>query len=392
MDLEALKARAVEEVHRRAPVLVEVAHDLHAHPELAFEEHHAHDVLTGVLDDEGLSPTPHHLDVATAFVAERGDRGPTVAVLLEYDALPEIGHACGHNVIAAAGLGAGLALAALAGDAGGRVRILGTPAEEGGGGKIVLAERGAFAGVDAAVMVHPADGDLAAMTTLAIEQLTATYHGLAAHAAAAPWKGANALDAAVLGYQAVAALRQHIAPDERVHGVFTRGGDKPNIVPAHAETFWYVRSGTVARLAELKRRVEACLRAGADAAGCRVELTWGERPTAYADLKRNAPLEAAYAANARRVGRDVLDPRLAAPVLGSTDMGNVSYLVPAIHPMLGVAPAGVPIHSAAFAAHARSEAADRAVVDGAVVLALTALDIWADAGVLAAAREAFAAG
>jgi amidohydrolase len=393
MHLDEAKAWVTAAIDRQAGLLVEVAHDLHGHPELAFEEHHAHDVLAGALDDAGLAPVRHHLDVPTAFVAEAGSSGPLVAVLLEYDALPELGHACGHNIIAAAGLGAGLALGALAttGDPiAGRVRILGTPAEEGGGGKIVLADRGAFGEVDAALMVHPADSDLAAMTTLAIEQLEATYHGLSAHAAAAPWKGANALDAAVLGYQNVAALRQHIAPDERVHGVFTHGGDKPNIVPSRAATFWYVRSGTVARLAELKARVETCLRAGADAAGCRVELRWGDRPTAYADLKANAPLDAAWAANATRVGRTVLDPRLTHPVLGSTDMGNVSYLVPSIHPMIAVAPAGVPIHSAAFAEHARSDAADRAVLDGAKLLALTALDVWADAAVRTAAHAAFA--
>jgi amidohydrolase len=390
MDVDALKARVTAEIDRHAARLIEVSHDLHAHPELNFEEHHAHEVLSGVLDDAGLDPDRGHCDVPTAFMATAGSSGPLVAVLLEYDALPEIGHACGHNVIAAAGLGAGLALATVADLAGGRVRILGTPAEEGGGGKIVLADRGAFAGVDAALMVHPADRELAAMTTLAIEQLEARYHGVSAHAAAAPWRGANALDAAVIGYQNIANLRQHIAPDERVHGIFTHGGDKPNIVPAHASTFWYVRSGTIQRLAELKARVEACLRAGALAAGCEVELRWGDRPTAYADLRRNAPLDAAYAANATRVGRTVLDPRLTDPVLGSTDMGNISYLAPSIHPMLAVAPAGVPIHSAAFAHHAVSDDADRAVLDGAKMLAMTAIDVWTDRAVLDAARAAFA--
>ena len=271
----------------------------------------------------------------TAFAARAGSEGPTIAVLCEYDALPGIGHACGHNIIATAGLGAGLAAAALADEVGGRVVVLGTPAEEGGGGKIYMGEGGAFEGVDAALMVHPAGQDLMEMTVIAIATWEVEYRGQAAHAAAFPHLGRNALDAAVLGYNAVAALRQHIRPTERVHGVFTRAGDKPNIVPDHTVAEWYVRSGTIASLQPLKERVLACLEGGAMAAGCRME----HRATCpeYSDLRTNGPMADLYAANAERLGRQPSRPRNG--VVGSTDMGNVSYLVPSIHPMIKVSPA-----------------------------------------------------
>ena len=255
-------------VDRRTDLLVDVSHQIFEHPELCFEEHFAHDLLCDVLESEGLSVVRHAHGLDTAFVAEAGSAGPTVAVMCEYDALPGVGHACGHNVIAAAGLGAGLAAAEMAEQLGGRVRIVGTPAEEGGGGKVLLLRDGAFDGVDAAVMVHPADHDLPAMAAIAIQRLSVTYTGRASHAAAAPWDGANALDAAVLGYVNVAALRQHIRPDERVHGIFTDAGEQPNIVPRSAAASWYVRSPSVDGLAALKDRVLACLSAGAQAAGC----------------------------------------------------------------------------------------------------------------------------
>ncbi len=193
--------------------------------------------------DEGLAVEAHAYGLDTAFVARAGSTGPTIAVCCEYDALPGIGHACGHNIIAAAGLGAGLAAAVVADELGGRVVVLGTPAEEGGGGKVHMIDAGAFDDVDAAVMVHPAGGDLRAMNVIAVHRVLVTYHGQAAHAAAFPHKGRNALDAAVLGYMNVAALRQHIRPEERLHGIFTEAGDKPNIVPARAAAEWYVRAG-----------------------------------------------------------------------------------------------------------------------------------------------------
>jgi amidohydrolase len=388
MDLHAVKARMCEEVDRRAPMLLEASHQIHDRPELAYAEHFAHDVLTSLLAEEGLAPERGAYGIPTAFSAQAGSTGPTIAVLCEYDALPEIGHACGHNIIAAAGLGAGLAAAALADEVGGRVVVLGTPAEEGGGGKIVMAERGAFDGVDAAMMVHPAGADLCTMNAIAVQQIWVEYHGQAAHAAAFPHKGRNALDGAVLGYVNVAALRQHIRPDERIHGIFTDAGDKPNIVPKFASAQWYVRARNLKRLEPLKERVLACLRAGAEAAGVEFRYEWKTAP--YADLADNSPYMALYAENAAQLGRKVLDPRgEEARVVGSTDMGNVSHLVPSIHPMIQVSPPHVSIHTPEFAGYARSDDGDRAVIDGAKAMAMTIADLWAAPGCLDSVRDAF---
>ena len=387
MDLEQAKQQVIADVDARAELLVDVSHRIHEHPELGFEEVFAHDLLTHVLAEEGIEVETHAYGIDTAFVGRAGSEGPTVAVCCEYDALPGIGHACGHNIIAAAGLGAGLAAAAVADQAGGRIVILGTPAEEGGGGKVRLIDAGAFDGVDAALMVHPAGGDLRSMNVIAIHRLKVTYHGRAAHAAAFPWKGHNALDAAVLGYVNVAALRQHIRPDERLHGIFVDGGDKPNIVPARAEAEWYVRAGDVRRLEELKTRVVACLEAGAMAAGCTLEMDWQE--PIYADMRDNLPMVDLYASNAAALGRPLASPDDAFSVVGSTDMGNVSYTVPSIHPMIAVSPPHISIHTPEFAGYAGGPAGDAAVLDGAKALAMTISDLWLQPGAMDRAAASF---
>jgi len=238
-------------------------------------------------------------------------------------------------------------------------------------------------------MVHPAGAELTRMQAIAVQEVTATYTGVAAHAAAFPHEGRNALDAAVLGYVNVAALRQHIRPNERIHGIVTAGGDKPNIVPAHARTEWMVRSGSIRTLAPLKERFEACLRAGADAAGCDIDITW--KDVVYADMLDNEAMVGLYAANARSAGREVVEPDATRAVVGSTDMGNVSYVVPSIHPMIQAAPLGVPIHTPEFAGHARGAPGDQAVLDGAVALACTIADLWLVEGALDAVRAEFAA-
>jgi amidohydrolase len=389
MDVSTLKSRMRERVDALSETLVEVSHDIHEHPELCFEEHHAHDLLTTVLAREGVDVRRSAFGLDTAFDAVVGTEGPTVAICLEYDALPGVGHACGHNVIAAAGLGAALAAAAFADEAGGRVRILGTPAEEGGSGKAYMIEEGALDGVDAALMVHPADADLLTMDAIAAVTVDLEYFGEAAHAAAFPHKGRNALDAAVLGYTAVGALRQHIEATDRVHGVFRKGGDKPNIVPEHVTMEWMVRSATLASLEALQPRVEACWEAGAAATGCRCEHRVRHRP--YADMVDNPVLLGLYAANVAELGRPARHPREAGVrVVGSTDMGNVSHEVPSIHPMIKVAPAGVSIHSHEFARHARDKAGDDAVLLGARAMAMTIADLWAAPAAVGEARAAFA--
>jgi len=389
VDLGTLKDRLQREVAARADTLVDTSHQIHEHPELNYEEQFAHALLTDLLEAEGLTVERGAYGLATAFVARAGTSGPTIAVLCEYDALPGIGHACGHNIIATAGLGAGLAAAAVAEEVGGRVVILGTPAEEGGGGKILMARAGAFDGVDAALMVHPAGYDLARMDVIAVQELVATYTGEAAHAAAFPHRGRNALDAAVLGYLNVATLRQHILPSERIHGVFLEAGEKPNIVPARAVTEWMVRSPSVLSLGPLKDRVLAALQAGAMAAGCEVDIAW--KPVIYADMLDNEVMIELYKGNASTLGRHVLEPDPALAVVGSTDMGNISYVVPSIHPMIAAAPAGTPIHTPDFAGHARAPVGDRAVVDGAVALAWTIADLWLGDGVMDAVQAEFVA-
>jgi amidohydrolase len=385
---DAVKDHLCETVDRWADELVGLSHRLHAHPELAFDERYAHDQCAALLEKAGHQVVRGAHGVDTAFAMRSGGQGPTVAVLCEYDALPHIGHACGHNIIATAGLGAALAAAEVAGDLGGRLLNLGTPAEEGGGGKVILAERGAFDDVDAAVMLHPAGVELTRMKAIAAQQLVAVYEGAAAHAAAAPERGRNALDGAVLGYVNCAALRQHIRSDERIHGIFTEAGEAANFVPDHASAHWFVRSPTIELLEPLVARVRACLEAGAAAAGVSCEIT--SPVPVYADMVDNEPLVGAYVANATRLGRHVIEPGPDEAVVASTDMGNVSQIVPSIHPMIAVAPPQVAIHTEAFAEHAVSADADRAVVDGAKALAMTVADFWADADLRAAAAQAFA--
>lgn len=387
-EVDEIKQLVCDEVDRVADTLISASHAIHENPELNFEEHFAHEVLTGILEDEGLKPIRGAYDLETAFEASVGDKGSTVAVLCEYDALPDIGHACGHNIIATAGLGAGLAAATVAERMGGALRILGTPAEEGGGGKVFMADRGAFNDVDAAMMVHPASGDLVRMNTIAIQRLHVGYQGKAAHAAAAPHRGHNALDAAVLGYQNVAALRQHIKPDERIHGIFIESGAKPNIVPERSSMEWYVRSKNAKSLEPLKKRVLNCLEAGAHATSCSMSHDWID--PYYSDMVDNETICTLYSANASNIGRTLLEPDAEQKVVGSTDMGNVSYLVPSIHPMIAVAPYGTPIHTPEFAIHAKSESGDKAVIDGAKIMAMTIVDLWANKTTMDAAQSEFA--
>ena len=384
------KARAAAAVEARADQLLDISHRIHANPELGFAEYFAHDLLADAAEGAGLAVQRQAYGVETAFAARAGSSGPLVAILCEYDALPGIGHACGHNIIAASGLGAGLAAAEVVEELGGRLLILGTPAEEGGGGKVRLIDGGALEGVDAAIMLHPAGLELAEMQTLAVQQLHARYHGRAAHAAAAPHVGRNALDGAVLGYVAAAALRQHIGTDERLHGIFTDGGQKPNIVPAYAETNWYVRSPTTARLEVLKERLVACLTGGAGAAGVDLELHWADY--SFQEVRSNAPLVELWCANAAALGRHPQQPAPGRTVIGSTDMGNVSQLIPSIHPMIAVAPPDVAIHTESFADCARSASGDRGVIDGAKTLAAVAIDYWGDESIRTAVAADFAGG
>ena len=390
MRAETLKARVGAAIEALAPTLVAVSRQIHSNPELGFKEYKASTLLCDTLEGRGISPSRQAYGLDTGFVAEIGASGPCVALISEYDALPDVGHACGHNIIAATGLGAALGLAALGDDLPGRVRYLGTPAEEGGGGKELMARRGAFADVDCAMMVHPSTEDLAAYPLIANARVTVRFHGRAAHASASPEAGLNALDALVSAYQAIAALRQHLPPGHRMHGIITNGGKAANVVPELAEGLFVARAPDLGRLNALRQRLSACFEAGALATGTRCEIRWDD--IVYADMRTNWPLADAYQRNAELLGRsferfeDVPLSRAA-----STDMGNVSYLVPSIHPMIRMAPKGVVHHHRDFATWAASDDGMRAVTDGAAALAMTAIDFMVDESLREKVRDAFTA-
>ena len=390
MTLETLKREVCSAIDALRGELIAASHAIHANPELAFEEKFASSLLSKAIEDHGLKVDRGAYGVATAYAAEFGAKGaPVMSLLSEYDALPGIGHACGHNVIATAGLGAALGLSKLGSKLEGRVRYMGTPAEERGGGKEVMAQHRAFEGVDASMMVHPAGFDMVTMPCIALAEVEVIYHGRAAHASAMAFRGLNALDALVTAYQSIAQLRQHIQQTERIHGIIVDGGMAPNIVPERAAGRFYVRARDGVELAALKKRVQACFDAGALATGTRLEALWGR--VDCLDLKTNWPLANAYEANAKATGRDLLDPSTLPPGLaGSTDMGNVSHRVPSIHPMIAVSPPSVVIHNAEFAAYAKSERGDQAIVDGAKALAMTTLDFFASADLREAAKADFA--
>ena len=389
-NVAALKERAWARVDAERDRVIELSVRIHGHPELRFEERQAVGWLTDYLEGAGYRVERGAFGLPTAFAARIGSGTPQVAILCEYDALPGIGHACGHNIIASAGAAAGAAVAEVIHETGGSVLVLGTPAEEGGGGKILMARQGAFDGVDAAMMVHPAGADLPAMHVLAVSAVEVVYTGRAAHAAAFPHRGINALDALVTAYTAIAQLRQHIRSTERIHGIITDGGQAPNIVPARAAGVFYIRAATEKRLRLLKERVAGCFRAGAVATGA--ELSMRTIDEDYSDMLTNRPLAEAWAANLDRLGRRIAHLEdMPVEIAGSTDMGNVSKLVPSIHPMIAAAPPSVALHSPEFAAHAGSEDGHRAAVDGAKGLAATAIDVLCQPQLRAAMRAAFEA-
>ncbi len=389
---DGLKAAACAAVDALAQRLIAVSRQIHAAPELAFAEHRAAALLTGEIEAAGLPCTRGAFGLETAFESRPGrSGGPQVALIAEYDALPGIGHACGHNLIATSALGAMLALArVLPPDLPGGVRLLGTPAEEKGGGKELMARRGAFDGLDAAMMIHPAGVNLATMPCVAFAEVEVEYHGRAAHASAMPHAGVNALDALVLAYQGIAALRQHIRSTERVHGIITDGGQAPNIVPERSAGRFNVRARDARALVHLEARVEACFHAGASATGASVEVRWDA--LRYLELNPCWPLAEAFQRNAESLGRTFLPlERMPPGALGSTDMGNVSHRVPSIHPMLAAAPASCTIHNAEFAHWAGSELGDAAALDGARALAMTAIDVLYETDLRHRCQATFAA-
>ncbi len=389
---EQARAEVTAQLESCAPGLVALSQNLHAHPEEGFAEHRSVQALADLLAEHGHEATIGLGGLDTALRAGTPENdGPHIAVLAEYDALPGLGHACGHNIICATAAGGFLGAATVAERLGGRVSLIGTPAEEGGGGKEILARAGVFDDVDAVIMLHPFSHDIALHPFLGRRQLEMVFHGVGAHASAQPFMGRNALDAAVAAYQGVSALRQQLPQSDRVHGVFTDGGVRPNVIPARAALLFYLRSANPETLRDLASRMASIAEGAAAMTGCGVELHW-DAQAPYLPIRFNTALAGRWSVNQSGTGRKPLPPGIVPESLtGSTDLGNLSYRMPALHPMLAVSEATVALHTKEFAAAAGSPTGDAAVRDGALGLALTAADYLGDATLRAAVHEEFEA-
>jgi amidohydrolase len=369
--MDALRDAAETLIDQEREALLALSHAIHGDAEVGFEEHTSSRRVAEALAAGGFEVQHGAAGLDTAVVASAGTGPLTVAICAEYDALPGIGHACGHNVIAAAAVGAGLALAPLADELGLTVRVLGTPAEEGGGGKIIMLREGSFDGANLAMMVHPAPYEAARMPCLAVQHFDVRYQGVSAHASAYPQLGVNAADALTVAQVAIGLLRQHIKPTDRIHGIVTDGGDAPNIVPERTAGQWYARAATLAELKELYPRVQACFEAGAIATGATV--TFDEPGPAYSEFAHDEELIGLWETEARAIGRQLPEEPMDENIAGSTDMANVSLGMPTIHPMLGIETGGAVNHQPGFTAACITADADRAVRDGALAMARTTI-------------------
>lgn len=375
-ELESGKAEARRRVEAAADNLIRLSHEIHAHPELGFEERRASEWVAGTLTSAGIGVDKGVAGLDTALTATTGAGPLTLGLCAEYDALPRIGHACGHNIIAASAVGAAVALHGVAEDFGLTVRLLGTPAEEGGGGKILMLDRGAFDGVHGALMVHPAPADARHMQALARARFEASFQGHAAHASMFPWEGKNAADALTVAQVALGLLRQQLRPGEQLHGITTLAGDVLSVIPDRATASYAVRAPLLSDLDGLLRRAFACFEAGAVATG--TELTIGESALRYTHFEPDTAMVESYVRNAGALGRRFTAAAGQAQFGGSTDMANISLAMPAIHPLIGIDSAGAVNHQAEFTAACAQSSADQAVVHGAIAMAWTMLDIAAD--------------
>ena len=353
--------------------LRQISHWMYENPETGYKEYESSQKLSSFLDDHGFTVTYPAHGLETSFEATAGSSGPRVVICCEYDALPEVGHACGHNIIATAALGAGVALAGLADDLGIRVTVLGTPAEEGGGGKVELINHGAFQDVAASMMIHPSPYNELNPSFQAREAYSVEYFGKESHAAFAPQAGINALDAFVQAYLNVATLRQHLLGGDRVHCIIDHGGDASNIIPAYTRSSWGIRSESNERLQELVPKVLACFEAAAVSSGCRVEATAMDHP--YLNMLNNEVMTSLFEKNSAALSRPMPTEEEVGRAGGSSDMGNVSQVVPSIHPMLGIESGEAVNHQKEFAAATVTPSGDLAIRDGALAMAWTVIDM-----------------
>ena len=384
------KRRLADAVHANRAEILELSHRIHANPEPAFEERQAAAWIAEILARHGFAVERPAGSLETAIRAVRrggrGGRGPRIGILAEYDALPGLGHGCGHNTMAGQGVGAAVALAAIADELPGEIVFLGTPAEERGSGKQVMIDDGLFAGIDAALLYHPCDRNHVQSEPLASEDVHVTFSGLQAHAAADPWEGRNALDALVLLFTSVGLWRQQLQTHARVHGIVTEGGTAANIIPDRAAAWFMLRSADKAYYNEMRERFRAIAEGAALATGTTVEVVFSGGATT---MKRNRTLEARWVANAAAYGIEDEGPD---PSSGSTDMGNVSWVCPTIHPELSIAPAGTPGHSTLFRDAAATPKADETTLLAATLVAQTAYELFADPALVKAAWREFREG
>ena len=371
MDARKLKEAVIGDIDIRYTELMELAKKLHDNPEIAFEEKQASAWLAEFLDLYYFSVEAGICELPTAFRGTYGKGKPVIAFLAEYDALPKLGHACGHNLIAASSVAAAVASRRVVDELGGTAMVFGTPGEELYGGKAIMAERGAFTDVDMAMIAHPGGGNAVVMNALACETLEVEFIGKAAHAAAEAETGINALEAMIQSYNAVNSLRQHIREKARINGIITDGGEAANIVPAHTAATFIVRAEDDAYLDELKKKVINCFSGAAKATGAKLKYRWQER---YAAMSNNLTMARLFKQNMQKLGRSI---RLGENTMMtfSTDVGNVSQLVPTIQPMVAVAPHGVQLHTPEFARIAATDDALSGLLDAAKAMAMTVVDI-----------------
>lgn len=392
MKAEEMKNKVENLVEGLKKEFAELSKFIYDNPELGYEEFKSSKAHVDLLRKHGFRVEEGYLGINTAFRAEYDSKkeGPAIAYLAEYDALPVIGHGCGHNILGTTSTGAGIVLSKLIDDIGGKVVVFGTPAEETSGAKVEMANRGAFSDIDTALIVHPAAKFEKSSSSLAMEAIQFTFKGKTAHAAAAPEKGINALDACIAAFNSINALRQHMLPSARVHGVIKEGGRAANIVPDLAVAQFYVRTLAKDYLKELSEKVKNCARAGALSAGAELEITNFE--ASFDNLVTNNNLHDSFLKNLGSVGiNSIEDTEL---MLGSTDVGNVSQVCPTIHPSFGIAEDGVDItpHTVEFARATLTKTAHQNMLKTISALVLTGADVITDKELLRKIKEEFEAG
>jgi amidohydrolase len=386
LEVDALKARIIADIESHSQELIDLSRKIHDNPELGFHEYRAVEWLEELLRASGFEVERGICGLETAFRAGYGRGKPVIALLAEYDALPDLGHGCGHNIIATSSTGAAIGAKAAVDQCGGRVMVIGTPAEELYGGKITMAQKGAFTDLDAAMMVHPGSHDAAVTEALACQGLNVEFFGRASHAAGRPEYGINALEAMVQSFNSINSLRQHIKPTARIHGIITDGGQAANVVPAHSAGSFLVRAADEVYLQELKQKVLNCFRGAALSTGARLEFNWDE--LCYAPMFNNLTIGQLFVRNMRQIGRKTVmeDPDKS---FGSTDFGNVSQLVPGMHASVSITRGGVTTHSPQFAEAAVSEKGLQSMIDAAKGLAMTVADLLGDPSWLSKAKDEF---